>query len=319
MELKKENFRKLVQLADTMPRLNSIMVKYRIVKVPVGEHRVLSIQRIETDAIIFGKKINEFIKGEIPDLSLAERKKIRNFLPFRRQLQIHSLSIQVMNDITENAENTSDQSQLRRYLQNMADELEPIVSVIKEIARIDEFNFNNMYPYPLNQDLTLEQKESKELLLELLLRDNVFFYETFREVKDHINHIRHEEGFINLDKEYHIENSKLLIPKEPINTLVDAVKSNDALNQIYTLLIDAKLIDKDTKIFKDSTGGNKGHFYSTIISFNEKGYFKRKPHRSEYLNICNNTFNADIKESTARNNKTRPATTLTIPPFTLTD
>ncbi len=108
-------------------------------------------------------------------------------------------------------------------------------------------------------------------------------------------------------------------PKAPINTLEDAVKNNDALNKIYVLLSEAELIDKDTKILKDKTGGYKGHFYSTIISFNEKGYFKRQPNKSEYLNICNNTFKADIKEGTARNHKTRQATTLNIPPFTLTD
>ena len=112
-----------------------------------------------------------------------------------------------------------------------------------------------------------------------------------------------------------MENSKPVKQKEPINTLEDAVINNDALNKIHEILIEAKLIDKDTKVFKDKTGGNKGHFYSSIILFNEKGYFKRRPIKPEYLNICNNTFKADIKESTARNHKTRQGSTLVIPPF----
>lgn len=101
----------------------------------------------------------------------------------------------------------------------------------------------------------------------------------------------------------------------PIEVLEDAVKNVDALNKIYKILIDANLIDKDTKILKEESSGKLGHFVSTIRLFNTKGYFKREPSRDEYLNICNNTFRLNVSKSTVYNHKTRAKTSLTIPPF----
>jgi hypothetical protein len=328
MELKKENFKLLLQLADTAPQLSSIMIKYRIVKIPIGDAKVTAIQPVDTDIIILNEKIKEFLAGQIPNITVKESKKIRGFLPFQLKQEVRNLSKKVMQDITDNAENISDQSQLKRHLKNLADEIEPIVYALKEIARIDELNENNTYAMPFelikeypfyqDKDLTKEEKQTIRLFTKLLIADNSFFYRVFRDVKHHIDHIRHDEGFIDLDKQY-VENNKQVKQNEPIKTLEDAVINNNALHKIYSLLIEAKLIDKDTKILMDEGKGKKGILYSTLILFYVKGYFEREPEKFEYLNICKNSFNVTIGESTARNHKTRKQSVLNIPHFTEID
>lgn len=103
--------------------------------------------------------------------------------------------------------------------------------------------------------------------------------------------------------------------KGEIKFIEDAAKDKNALTLILSILIEADLIDADSKIFKDNSGGSKGHFYSTIESFHTKGYFSRKPSKVEYLAICKNSFGAEISESTARNSQTRAKGISTIPPF----
>ena len=328
MKLKKENFKLLLQLADTSPQLSSIMIKYRIVKVPIGDAKVTGIQPVHTDTIILDEKINAFLAGQIPNLTFKECKKIRSFLNFQRQLEVRNLSIKVMQDITYNAENTN-QSQLKRHLQNMVDEIEPILFAIKEIARIAELEANDTYampfdiikefPFHKDRNLNKQERETIRLLTELLFGDNFFLYYIFRDVKNHIDNIRHNEWFIDLDKEYKMENSKPVKQKEPINTLADAAINDEAERKIFEVLITAGLIDKESKIVTDKAGGNKGHFYSTIILFFDKGYFSKKPTAQEYLNICKNTFKIDISTSTANNHTTRPKCSFVIPVFIPTD
>ncbi|WP_295654683.1 hypothetical protein [uncultured Mucilaginibacter sp.] len=115
-----------------------------------------------------------------------------------------------------------------------------------------------------------------------------------------------------------LSNQKPIVkpPPQPINCLEDAIINDAAKENIFRILISNELIDKDTKFFTDKKSGKKGAFYSSIILFAEKGYFKRIPVVHEYLNICNNTFRANISKATANNHKTRAASTLNIPSFT---
>jgi len=137
----------------------------------------------------------------------------------------------------------------------------------------------------------------------------------------------HELLYISIDilKEvlsFRIHHSQILSDTKPktkiiFTTLGDAVVNNEAKSQIYKILIDAKLIDAESKIFIDNTVGTAGFFYSTLILFFNKGYFTRRPTKEEYLNICQNTFKIRVSESTAKNHKTRAAGLSNIPNFPL--
>jgi hypothetical protein len=296
MELKKENFKLLLQLADTAPQLSSIMIKYRIVKIPIGDAKVTAIQPVDTDIIILNEKIKEFLAGQIPNITVKESKKIRGFLPFQLKQEVRNLSKKVMQDITDNAENISDQSQLKRHLKNLADEIEPIVYALKEIARIDELNENNTYAMPFelikeypfyqDKDLTKEEKQTIRLFTKLLIADNSFFYRVFRDVKHHIDHIRHDEGFIDLDKEYKIEQGKPKPEKVSYAAFKDVATNEESLNTMYRILSNKKVIDNQGSLIGTAT-----MLYSLIKRFKQLGYFK-KIFGKDLRELVNNTFHA---------------------------
>ncbi|SOD12395.1 hypothetical protein [Pedobacter xixiisoli] len=117
-----------------------------------------------------------------------------------------------------------------------------------------------------------------------------------------------------------LSNQKTIIePKKNYKILEDAVIYDRAFKKIIEILVNANLIDKETYILIDKRASAKGHFYSTIISLFEKGYFKRRPTTHEYREICRNTFKVEISKATADNHKTRAAGLPNIPPFTKND
>jgi len=145
------------------------------------------------------------------------------------------------------------------------------------------------------------------LMLALFVRA---FQDTAKYFPEKIKQIKIQKHKVEGDKKL-----TSIIPVQSINTLEDVTINDYAKENIYDILITAGLIDKDTKIVIDQESGNKGYFFSTILLFFEKGYYKRKPSQIEYLAICKNTFKIDISPGTAKNNKTRPASKLIVPPF----
>lgn len=159
---------------------------------------------------------------------------------------------------------------------------------------------------------TLDRKlsiieESKKL--DDIFRINRLKQSHIRALISHIDNYRFIAIITPITASKPIQNSDQTIVVE------DIVKNEKALSELYDILIKADLIDKDTKIFIDKTQGGKGYFYSTLLKFREKGYFKREPSIREYLDICINSFSIKISDGTARNKKSLPQSVIDIPAF----
>jgi hypothetical protein len=273
-----------------------------------------SLEYVGQGREIMVEKIDLYLNGGIPILSLDEFKSLRNFLPYDIQNELILLSKQVIEEIDTNVINIETDGRLRRYFNKIDEKLNSIIYAIKSISRIEEISANRTYlrPNNLSEGLNDEEKKVIHSIYNLVVIDNFFFYNIYKTVQDHIISLKYENEILeevnSLDIEHHPDKETLKdengtldevgsvnIEEDITNieTLKGLFKNKEIYDKIITYFIKRKLIKgyKNTIRWVGFQSNRKYDIHAFVIALDEENYLKKMPEKKETIVIARNTFN----------------------------
>ncbi|MGY3052392.1 hypothetical protein ACVWYG_000582 [Pedobacter sp. UYEF25] len=279
--------------------------------------------------IIDEKKFNVFINGTgiLPTLEIQELEIIKSYLSQKYAIRLVELRNTLIKELTSNDISTSNDNQLKSYLNHILEKLDLISHCLYEVSFIKEIKEKNLYPIPLNllqnedsnkkiekvqelysaalelmREYTSEEKQVHRLL-ESVFQENYSIYSIISEVEQKIDFIASDRE-INMKIESLPDDSTIQIHE--LKTLKSLFKVESNYGDLIKFMIDDKLISKSDNclIWRGFRSNAKYEIASFQEALYESGMLHKKATDTELANIAMNTFfGLSVTERTMRSKK----------------